>query len=354
MALELDLSLDLGGFRLGVQLHSEAGSLALLGPSGAGKSMTLRAVTGTLRPAGRVVLDGRVLQDDATGTWVPPQDRGIGYVPQSYALFPHLTVADNLGFSLGRRMGAAPRVREVAEVLDLGDLLDRRPAQLSGGQQQRVAMARALVARPGTLVLDEPLAALDVGLRRRLREDLAGIRERTGVRILVASHLLSDAQVLAEEIAVLDRGEVLQHGPLEDVLQRPVSTRVAELVRATNVVPASVLSREEGWCEVSVCGQRVKVVAEGIGEAVWLVVRPEHLRLLAPDEQTVGAEWSIRGTLLEGLPRAGVWEVRVALDAEVELAVAVPAWWWRAHTPRPGEACRIAGCATAAHLLDRG
>ncbi len=352
MALELDLQLDLSGFTLNVALRTEAATLALLGPSGAGKSLTLRCVTGTIRNCrGRVVLDDIALQDDQAGIHIPPQKRGVGYVPQNYALFPHLNVAENLSFSLGRGQTRAPAVLETARLMALEDLLDRRPYQLSGGQQQRVALARALVPGPRLLVLDEPLAALDEALRRRLREDLARIQERTDTRVLVATHQVADAQALAAEVAVLDAGRVCQQGPLDQVLHHPVDRRVAELVQATNILPVQIIGSDGTWCEVRLGDATLRVLSNTPPGPAWLIVRPEQLRLLADHETTVGAEWELEGVLCDHGPRGDIQRVQVRLAEDAIVQIGLPAWWWRAHPVAPGERCRVAGCATAAHLV---
>jgi ABC-type sulfate/molybdate transport systems ATPase subunit len=192
---------------------------ALLGPSGAGKSLTLRAIAGLLRPdGGRVAVGGRVLFDAACGIDLPARERRVGYVFQQYGLFPHLTVAENVGYGLYARTRAERRAR-VGEVLDLVGLAafaGRRPRELSGGQQQRVALARALAPEPAVLLLDEPLSALDVPLRRRLGDELRALHERTRTPMVLVTHDPDEAARVADAVVHVDGGRAspgLPHPP---------------------------------------------------------------------------------------------------------------------------------------------
>jgi molybdate transport system ATP-binding protein len=210
---------------LDVQLAVGAETLLLAGPNGAGKSTLLRMLLGIGAPqSGRIALDGRTLWDGETN--LPPEERGLGYVPQAYALFPHLDVAGNVGFGLrsGERSG---RTREVLEALQIAHLSARRVQTLSGGEQQRVALARALAPRPHALLLDEPFAALDAQARRQVRrflsEQLAALR----LPALVVSHDPADAAV-GQRIAVMERGRIVQQGTLADLRANPATPFVAE------------------------------------------------------------------------------------------------------------------------------
>src|SRR5437764_8118427 len=189
--VELRIVKRLSGFTLDVDVASEAKVIALLGPSGSGKTLTLRSVAGAMRPdEGRIVVDGEVLYDSAQHIDLPPQRRGVGYVPQEYALFPHLDVAGNVGFGL-RNGRAAARGRGVAAMLDavgLGGFERRRPSELSGGQRQRVALARALILQPRLLLLDEPFAALDVAIRGVMRDQLRELQRSLDFRALLVTH----------------------------------------------------------------------------------------------------------------------------------------------------------------------
>jgi putative spermidine/putrescine transport system ATP-binding protein len=209
--------------------------LSLLGPSGCGKSTTLRMIAGYLRPTeGRVFIRGR----DATT--VAPRRRNIGMVFQSYALFPHLSVAENVAFGLRmRKIGKPERTRRVGEALELvglGELADRRPGQLSGGQQQRVALARAVVIEPDVLLLDEPLSNLDARLRVQLRGELARVQRETGLTAVLVTHDQEEALAVSDRIVVLHEGRIAQQGRPAELFEHPRSRFVAQFLGYENVL----------------------------------------------------------------------------------------------------------------------
>ena len=209
--------------------------LSLLGPSGCGKSTTLRMIAGYLRPTeGRVFIRGR----DATA--VAPRRRNIGMVFQSYALFPHLSVAENVAFGLRmRKIGKLERTRRVGEALELvglGELADRRPGQLSGGQQQRVALARAVVIEPDVLLLDEPLSNLDARLRVQLRGELARVQRETGLTAVLVTHDQEEALAVSDRIVVLHEGRIAQQGRPAELFEHPRSRFVAQFLGYENVL----------------------------------------------------------------------------------------------------------------------
>lgn len=219
MKLVLDgVRLPLESFDLAVDVQIAARVTGLFGPSGSGKTSVLDLVAGLRRPvAGRLDLDGRVLADPARGIHVPPRLRRIGYVPQDGALFPHMTVRRNLLYGAPSDDAGPLRLAHVAEVLEIGDLLDRGVTRLSGGEQRRVALGRALVARPLLLVLDEPLAGLDHPLRARILPLLKRVRDEFGVPMLYVSHDPSEVLALCDEVVVLDRGRVTARRPPRDL-----------------------------------------------------------------------------------------------------------------------------------------
>lgn len=207
-------------FVLDVQLSTDARRVALFGPSGAGKSLTMQAIAGLLRPTrGRIEINGQALFDSEQGINLPPRQRRLAYLFQDYALFPHLSVRQNICFGLkkgwlnphGRAVPAAA-VRWI-EAFHLGVLLDRRPAQISGGQRQRVALARALSTDPGVLLLDEPLSALDAGLRREMRHELAELQSQIGIPTVLITHDPGDVLELADEVFEIAHGRIVRHGP---------------------------------------------------------------------------------------------------------------------------------------------
>jgi spermidine/putrescine ABC transporter ATP-binding subunit len=250
--------------------------LALLGPSGCGKTTTLNLIAGFVEPtAGRVVIDG----EDVTGR--PPHLRGLGVVFQSYALFPHLSVYENVAFGLReRRRPAAEIERRVGEALELVRL-DRagrqRPAELSGGMQQRVALARALVYRPRVLLLDEPLAALDRKLRESMRDELRAIQRAVGITTIFVTHDQAEALGLADRLAVMNRGRIEQLGAPREVYERPATRFVADFIGASTVLRARAIAPDR----VTVAGATLRVTGATLAVArdVELAIRPERLRL---------------------------------------------------------------------------
>jgi molybdate transport system ATP-binding protein len=234
-----------GPIPLAAEFGCAPGELAVLvGPSGSGKSTILRCIAGLYRARrGRVLCGGVVWQDSDAGIApLPPQRRSVGLVFQHYALFPHLTAAGNVAAALGHlpRSRRAERARELLALVHLDGLGDRRPAELSGGQQQRVAVARALARDPAVLLLDEPFSAVDQVTRRRLHRELAQLRERVRMPIVLVTHDLEEAVALADRMIVLHHGRTLQSGPPSEVLRRPRDAEVARLVDQRNVFAGEI------------------------------------------------------------------------------------------------------------------
>jgi len=234
--LRFDLEGSIGSFELVVGLETGDGPLVLVGPNGAGKTTLLLMLLGAVRPRrGRVELDGEVLFDSARDIDVTTEDRGLGYVPQDYGLFPHMTVLANVAFGLEcrRRTSRAERRKQALELLqalDVAHLAARFPGSLSGGEGQRVALARALASEPRALLLDEPLAALDASVRRQLREYLPSRLASLGLPAIVVTHDPADAAAFGEDIAVVEAGRMVQRGTLDTLRARPATPFVAELV----------------------------------------------------------------------------------------------------------------------------
>ena len=254
--------------------------LSLLGPSGSGKTTILMMMAGFVTPtSGRIFLDERAIEA------MPPHKRDLGVVFQSYALFPHMTIAENVAFPLKMRsVGKAARDEKVRHALDmvhLGALADRRPAQLSGGQQQRIALARALVYEPKVVLLDEPLGALDKQLREEMQLELREIHRSLGVTMIFVTHDQSEALTMSDRIAVFNRGRIEQLGSPRDIYDHPKSRFVAEFIGDTNVIEAKVTSHRDGMAEVlAKDGHRLRVCSEDevpIGRDVLVCVRPERL-----------------------------------------------------------------------------
>jgi molybdate transport system ATP-binding protein len=234
--LQLRIVSRRGQFELDLAFEARAGATTVIvGESGAGKTSVLRVAAGLDRPdTGTVVLDGEVYSDTAAGVHLPPWRRNVGYVSQDYALFPHLTVAENVAFGLRaarvRRGEVGPQVARVLERTGIAALARRKPATLSGGQQQRVALARALVLDPRLLLLDEPLAALDLQTRRQVRGELRRLLHELGTTTLYVTHSPLEALLFGDQIVVLEDGRISQTGDRDDLLRHPRSRYVAELV----------------------------------------------------------------------------------------------------------------------------
>jgi molybdate transport system ATP-binding protein len=210
-------------FSLEVEFASESERLVLFGPSGSGKTLTLQILAGVVTPdAGRIIVGDRVLFDKEQNVNVPARRRAIGYVPQDYALFPHLSVTNNIGFGLPSRWpwGPAPddrrRIAEFLEIFELTTLRHSLPRDLSGGQRQRVALARALIRRPGLLLLDEPFSALDALLRAKMRQELLKVQERFDIPVILITHDPEDVAALAQTVVVYDAGRIRQIMPFAD------------------------------------------------------------------------------------------------------------------------------------------
>ena len=211
-AFDFDFTLEQGEFTLSFKVHVDARALALFGPSGSGKTSALEAVAGLRAPRrGRIAVNGRVLVDVDRHVNIPVRHRHTGYVPQDILLFPHLNVRDNVTY--GRRAGNRPDLAVLIDLLELEPLMNRRVASLSGGERQRVAMARALYSGPDVLLLDEPLAAVDLPRRRRIVDALLGIRDQLGVPLIYVTHLPEEALTVADWAVLIDNGRILAEGP---------------------------------------------------------------------------------------------------------------------------------------------
>jgi spermidine/putrescine transport system ATP-binding protein len=281
----------------GVSLDVPSGSFfALLGPSGCGKTTTLRIIAGLERPTA-----GRILLGDEDVTDARPYRRPVNTVFQSYALFPHLDVFENVAFGLRRRRAADVRakVAEALELVELGHLARRKPAQLSGGQQQRVALARAGVNRPDVLLLDEPLGALDLKLRRQMQLELKRIQTEVGITFVHVTHDQEEAMTMADTIAVMNAGRIEQLGSPVDLYESPATAYVANFLGQSNLLPAAVADRRGDAVLVEVDGTRIAVPPErcrSAGREVLVGVRPEKVHLEAGDE--AGAVNALRGGIV--------------------------------------------------------
>jgi spermidine/putrescine transport system ATP-binding protein len=287
----------------------------MLGPSGCGKTTTLRMIAGFEVPtSGDICIQGARVND------IPPNKRPVNMVFQNYALFPHLTVGDNVGFGLTiqrvPKAGRLNRVREALALVQLEGMEDRRPSQLSGGQQQRVALARALVNRPAVLLLDEPLGALDLKLRKAMQIELKHLQVQVGITFIYVTHDQEEALTMSDRVAVMNRGHVLQVGSPVEIYEQPQTRFVSDFIGETNFLAATVDAVHGERIDVKVCGRVMPVTSKtnGLysGQPVTVAVRPEKLVLNAPKKKPAA---SLAGTIKETIYIGTDTRYVVALDS---------------------------------------
>ena len=323
---------------------------AMLGPSGCGKTTTLKMIAGFEQPT-----SGRVMLEGADVSRVPPYKRNVNTVFQQYALFPHMTVADNVAFGpRSRGVGRAEsdsRVKEMLDVVRLADFAIRKPAQLSGGQQQRVALARALVNYPSALLLDEPLAALDLKLREAMQLELKRIQREVGITFVFVTHDQGEALTMSDRIAVMSEGVVEQVGTPEDVYHRPASLFVAGFIGSANVLPGIACDLDGDDVVVKLeCGPIVRTSAgraPAIGDPVSVMIRPERLQVaVAPGADGCSLDGVIRELIFQGasarlqLELSDGTEIVTHVDPDDDLPFL-----------RPGERVNVTWNSGAAYLL---
>ncbi|MEQ5872029.1 molybdenum ABC transporter ATP-binding protein [Sagittula sp. NFXS13] len=277
--LEIALSHRFGDFALDVELHLPPGLTVLFGRSGSGKSSVIKAVAGLLRPdKGRIVLQDRVLGDTDRNIWLPPHKRGLGVIFQEGRLFPHLTVRQNLLY--GQRRGGTGELSDVVDMLGIGDLIHRRPAGLSGGEQQRVAIGRALLANPGVILADEPLAALDEARKGDILPYFEMLRDRD-IPILYVTHSPAEVARLATQVVVLDEGRVLRQGTARDVLGDPALVPAG--IRGVGAVLEARVARhhDDGLTELDASGVPLFLprVSSSVGDVVRIRIAAQEVIL---------------------------------------------------------------------------
>jgi iron(III) transport system ATP-binding protein len=289
-----------------VSFHVERGQFyTLLGPSGCGKTTTLRCVAGLERPdSGEIRIDGAPVSSSITDTWVPPNRRAIGMVFQSYAIWPHMSVFENVAFPLRygqtrvRTSEIRERVQKSLDLVQLGHLADRAAPHLSGGQQQRLALARAFVMEPKVLLLDEPLSNLDAKLREEMRIELRHLVKSLGVTTIFVTHEQIEALTLSDTIAVMKDGKIEQEGTPLEIYQRPASAFVADFIGKSNLIPGRVTATNGmGPIRVDSALGNLGCTATSQSDAgaeIFVAIRPEHLELASSDGSN---ENVIRGKL---------------------------------------------------------
>lgn len=304
--------------------------LSILGPSGCGKTTTLRLIAGFDVPqSGRIYINGRLMTDGPRA--FPPETRGVGMVFQDYALFPHLTVAQNVGFGLSRlpRKERARRITAVLEAVGLRDLAGRYPNELSGGQQQRVALARALAPRPAVILMDEPFSNLDSALKAQMRQEVFALLKDQGMSAILVTHDQKDAFAISDRVAVMNQGRLEQIGTPREIYQRPATRFVASFVGATNLVSGRLQLQppaiETRWG----CIPCREVAGLMLGADVTVSIRPDSLR--------VDPEGPFSGQVISAVYGGNSIEVTVEVPCGERLLI-------HAHpheTLRPGQTVRF-------------
>ena len=297
--------------------------LTLLGPSGCGKTTILRILSGFEQPdAGEVLLGGRVVNS------VPPERRQVNTVFQSYALFPHMTVSENVAFGL--KMQGCPkneiavRVSEALRMVHLEEFGDRKPSQLSGGQQQRVALARAVVNRPLVLLLDEPFSALDYKLRCRMQVEIKRLQRRLGITFVFVTHDQEEAFAMSDRVVVMNQGHIEQVGPPQEVYEEPCNLFVARFVGEINILPAKITEvKSPGFYEAEIEGIRFPLRTArhfSVDESVHVLLRPEDVRLLDPAD--VGNMPHLSGKIVDTVYKGATVNINVATENGQTLSAA--------------------------------
>jgi iron(III) transport system ATP-binding protein len=318
----------------GVSLRVEHGQLVcLLGPSGCGKTTTLRLIAGFIEPsAGEIVVGGKVLSSPART--VPPEGRNMSMIFQSYALWPHMTVAENVAYGLKIRKldkaTIAGKLQAILSTARLEALADRYPGELSGGQQQRVSLARALVVEPETLLLDEPLSNLDANLREEMRFEIRRLHDRYRYTTVYVTHDQAEAMTTADLIAVMNHGKVEQLGPPEEIYSRPRSEFVARFIGGANILRGSALDE----ARVSVAGSTLRTTGRTLtaGKPVALSVR-QHEIVLAAGKPQSATDNHLNAVVTRQVFLGSARDYTVALDDKTELRVTAPP----GHNIAPGE-----------------
>ncbi|MBE0612916.1 MAG: ABC transporter ATP-binding protein [Burkholderiales bacterium] len=348
---------------LAARFDCGAGELvALVGPSGSGKTTILRCVAGLNRPdEGDVRCAGEVWLDTANGINLAPQLRSVGIVFQSYALFPHLSALGNVESAMahvaaGEREG---RARDLLELVHLSGLEERLPRQLSGGQQQRVALARALARDPAVLLLDEPFSAVDRVTRRRLQRELAQLRARIRMPIVLVTHDLDEARVLADRMVILSHGETLQDGPTMQVMARPATAQVARLLDQNNLFEGRVLAqhRDEGktllsWLDYTL--DAAYAPAFDVGDPVAWMIPPECVILHRRDRPSAGErENPVSGMIREYVPMGESTSIALDVGAPsgVPLAMSIVTHHARRNNLAVGDQVSVTLLTSGIHLM---
>ncbi|MDE3226117.1 MAG: ABC transporter ATP-binding protein [Nitrospirota bacterium] len=329
--------------------------LVLFGPSGSGKTTILRCLAGLEWPdQGSIRFGDDVWVDTALGVSRPPQARQLGYMSQDYALFPTYSVSGNIAYGLGAlsECERQQRINDMVMLLQLQGTEDARPAQLSGGQQQRVALARVLARRPRLLLLDEPLSALDLPTRSKLRGELRSLLKQLAIPSIVVTHDWEEALALGDRMVVLREGRVLQEGTPQQVFNRPLDAEVAKIVGIETVMPGRIVEAAQGLVTVEVANQKlVAIGSEEVGPDVFVCIRAEDILLETVLIGTTSARNRLAGTVREVQPMGAL--VRVGIDCGFSLSAMVTRSAVADLHLSPGASVVAAIKAGAVHLVPR-
>ena len=349
--------LPLAAFPLEVDVEIGSRVTAIFGPSGAGKTSLLDVVAGLRHAQSAFIqLDARVLTDTASGLFVPARHRAIGYVPQDLALFPHLSVRQNLLFGYKSKDGAAPLFAfdRVVEVLEIRTLIQRGVTELSGGEKQRIALARALLTSPRLLLLDEPLANLDLKLKARILPYFARIRDEFGVPMLYVTHDRLETLTLAEQMVVLVEGKVAQNGPVQEVFSRPANLAVAGVLTVETIQPGRIVNIANGLVTVAVGARTLVAVEQNLPPAtreVFVCIRAEDVILLKGADPPSSARNHLPATL-QSVTREGQLR-RIDLDCGFPLAALLTRQACEELALAPGDRVMALVKAPNIHLIPR-
>ncbi len=329
MTLNFNAELQLKDFSYNAQFEAGNEIVVLFGHSGAGKSLTLQLIAGLLKPTrGRITIGAETVFDSDAGLDLPPQDRSLGYVVQDLALFPHMTVGENIAFGM---TGSAQeqRLSDLLDLMGLNNLRDRRPLSLSGGQRQRTALARALARETNLLLLDEPFSALDESLRVELRRELIRLRSELDLSVIFVTHDLREAHLVADRLAVFDEGRLLQFEGREHVFRQPANGRVAELTGVANILRGRVSVVKPGDLTIEAGGTILRVPEPrnwhpAEGDSVEVAIRAERINLRRLDVNEPGKANLVGATIREELAYGATHTLRftTALGQPIEVEIA--------------------------------
>jgi len=340
MSLSFHLKKRFRDFSIDIGFSTKENMSVLFGPSGAGKSLLLNLLSGIIKPdQGFVSIDGREVFNSAAGVNVPIRDRKIGYLFQDYALFPHMTVFENIAYGISHEPKNSSRVEELLDLMRLGGLEHRFPKELSGGQRQRAALARTLAAEPRILFLDEPFSALDYQVREKLRADLLMIHQKYPITTIFVTHDLEEAFVMGENIAIINNGRLEQFGTKEDVFYKPKTRNVAKFVGARNIFSGSIVSLN-GTAAVIENPEigKIKTLVDikgahlSIGEKITFGIRPEEIMIIRPDKpidkkvQDNILDGEVLTTLGKGASHTVYFKVK---DRDATLKIEIPNFAYR-------------------------